>query len=537
MPAGRKGACAVDSRKKQVIINAAAFGVLFCVSLYRQISLRCFPDDPFRTYLLYACYVLLLSVWAISLWIRLSQRSMRVFLLGSAAIMLTGLSIRFVQDTFLSDQVLLLRITGLLVATTMLPLMLTGLYASLCIGQGDEYRIPARWYLLLIPAAVLCPLILTDNSHHFFTYLIPEEPQPNLTYHPNVGFFLVLALIIALAVLRVFLIYQRNDRMSGRPFLRKITPFLEGILIILFFSPYIINWFHENAPIAPPEIIEQYAKLYYIEVVMWEVYIGLGLVPVNMNYREIFEQSSLGLQILCRDGEIIRSHRAEPLSPALVAQLRQEGKVQLSGRELRIHSLKDGDVVWSKDISELQKTIEELNQSAERLAQEGILIREEWKTKNEEASLSARNEIYDRLTREVWPQMELIRKLCRAEDPVFSGNLEEDRIKRLLLLGTYIKRRSNLRLTQWENGGLEEEDLFLSFQDMLSAMETLGIRCKLRWEAKAGVSPLLALRAFDRLEALLEEKHFRAGTFELRAGDGFFSLSFDGQPELLREEA
>ena len=85
----------MTERQRQIRMNIAAFLLLFFVSLYRQISLRYLPDDPFRTYILFACYVFLISGWAISICVRVTQKSMRTFLMLEAAVMLAGLTVRY----------------------------------------------------------------------------------------------------------------------------------------------------------------------------------------------------------------------------------------------------------------------------------------------------------------------------------------------------------------------------------------------------------------------------------------------------------
>lgn len=90
----------MTERQRQVRMNIAAFLLLFIVSLYRQVSLRYLPDDPFRTYILYACYLFLIGGWAISICARVTQKSMRTFLMFEMAVMLAGLTVRFLQDTF-----------------------------------------------------------------------------------------------------------------------------------------------------------------------------------------------------------------------------------------------------------------------------------------------------------------------------------------------------------------------------------------------------------------------------------------------------
>ena len=240
----------MTARKKQIRYNIIAFLLLFSVSLYRQISLRYLPNDPFRTYVLYACYVSLTAAWGISIRTRVTQKSMRRFLLMEDAVIFAGLSLRFIQDTFLHKNILLMRVSGLYVAATLLPIVLFGLYAALGIGQADTYRISPTWYFLLAPVLVMLFLTVTDESHHFVCYIIPEEVQPNLYFHPYIGTYLMYGLGISFMIARVYLIYQRNNILNGRPVFRLLIPFAETIILILFTIPYFLNYLQVNPSIA-----------------------------------------------------------------------------------------------------------------------------------------------------------------------------------------------------------------------------------------------------------------------------------------------
>lgn len=515
----------MDARKRMLTYHLEAFLLLLFVSLYRQTSLKHMPADPLRTYILFGCYVLLLGLWAYSICRRVTQRSMRAFLIAEDACMFIGLAIRFVQDTYLSNNIYLLRVTGLLVATTLLPLMTLGVFASLCIGRENSYRISKKWYLLLIPSVLATPLLLTDNLHHFFTYIIPEEPQPNLTYHPNVGFYLLAALILGMAVVRVILIYRRNGIMNDRPLLRRIVPFMEMILLLVFYLPYIINWLQVDAPIAPPEVIEQYAKIYYIEAITWEIYIFLGLVPVNMDYREIFEKSTLGLQIRGTNGDVISSQNAAELDELILEELEKKGIAEVPGKELRSFSIDEAKVVWTKDVSQLRDTIEALSKSAEELAQEGALLSEEIKTRNEAASLQAQNEIYDVLTREVQVQLQMIKRICARRGRPETG--KED-LRKLAVLGTYVKRRCNLRLIERESGRIDPADLKLSLKDLLGAIALSGTATSLNWETEHVFSPRFSIAVFDMIEAVMERSLFEAETLKVSAEKDTVTLAVSG---------
>lgn len=161
----------MTARQRQLRLNILAFLLLFSVSLYRQLSLRYLPDDVFRTYILYACYVLLIGAWIVSINARITQKSMRLFLTLEAVVMLIGLSIRFLQDTFWYDNKPLMRVSGMYIESTLLVGLTFGIFASLGIGQWDNYRPPRKWLLLLIPVIAMTFLSVTDESRHFMFYM------------------------------------------------------------------------------------------------------------------------------------------------------------------------------------------------------------------------------------------------------------------------------------------------------------------------------------------------------------------------------
>ena len=183
--------------------------------------------------------------------------------------------------------------------------------------------------------------------------------------------------------------------------------------------------------------------------------------------------------------------------------------------------------IWSKDISHLQETIDALKQSAEMLAQEGGLLREELKTKNEEAKLLAQNQIYDELTGDVRNQLKLMKEIIKKQE------LTPDKrtlLRQLFILGTYIKRRCNLRLMQRDTGIIREEDLLISIQDMISAMKLMDIQAELNWNLKTVFSADFSIYIFDQLEYLLEYERFSINKMAINAEQKTISFSIGGFP-------
>lgn len=124
----------------------------------------------------------MIVVWVLSLRSRVTQRTIYRFLLGEAVLMWMGLTIRFVQDTFLQENLPLLRLSGYFVSATLLPIFLMGFFASLGLGQGENYQLPKKWYWISLPVLFLTALLLTDAKHHFVFRILPEETEPNIFF-------------------------------------------------------------------------------------------------------------------------------------------------------------------------------------------------------------------------------------------------------------------------------------------------------------------------------------------------------------------
>ena len=524
----------MSARSKQVRDNVSGFLLLFFVSLYRQLSMRYLPDDGLRTYILYACYCLLISAWILSIQVRVTQKSMRIYLLLEALVMLLGLTIRFVQDTFLTGNVLLMRVSGFCVGATLLPMVHLGFYAALGIGQADNYRFSGKWYLLLVPVLVMTFLFVADEQRHFVCYIVPEEEQPNLAFHPYIGTFVMCGIGLALVLARILVIYRRNGSLGRNGFLRWLLPLFEPLLLLVFSFEFFAVSLQLIPSLAGKEVIELYAKLYYAEVLTWEVYIYVGLVPVNSDYREIFEHATVGMQLLFPDGSVLLSENADEIPTSRLRSLLDEQHLVLnSGKELHLHRVAGAEFFWTKDVSFLQTTIQELNRSAEALAQEGILLSEELKTRNQETRLQTQNRIYDALTGEVRGELRLMREIVKKYRP---GEENRDLLCQLVVLGTYVKRRCNLRLIEKDSGRVDGEDLRLSFQDMVSALNLVGIRASLDWESGCGFSAAFSIYAFDMLEFLLEYARFSAGDVSVKGKDGSVLLVLSGGAELFPSE-
>lgn len=102
----------MSERKKSIIRLFVAAGLLFAVSGYRQLSMRYWPEDFLRPYLVWAVYMFLLFSWQHTITTKITQKTMRNHLTAQNIVSILYLTVRFVQDAFLYTDISWMRFTG-----------------------------------------------------------------------------------------------------------------------------------------------------------------------------------------------------------------------------------------------------------------------------------------------------------------------------------------------------------------------------------------------------------------------------------------
>ena len=505
----------MDERKKSVIRLFAAAALLLAVSAYRQLSMRYWPEDFLQPYLVWAVYMLLLFGWQYTISTKITQKTMRTHLTAQNIISILYLTVRFVQDAFLYVNIPWMRFTGYFINIAAVFIPLFGLYGAFYLGRPEDYRISKKWYLLLIPACFLSVMALTNDLHHFFYYIVPNEPQPNLYFHPYIGTYMIHIWALSIIAYQVYVIYQRNGTAKSDPFYRKLAPFYEPILLFLFSIPYAAT-----AYVVRFELVEYSAGLIFIIVLCWQIYILVGLIPVNAQYEEVFRRSTVAMQILSPSGETIAaSENAAEITPAMLEALKQEQRFfATEDITMHLHPVLGGYMVWQTDLSQIHQALRELQRLNAELEEEQDLLAQEIHIQSDEASVQARNDIYDSLSSEVSGQLTLLTELLSKE------SLSENDWNRICLIGTYIKRFCNLRLTYQEQQTIPIGDLAISLQDMAKCMKNLGIMTSLDFCPTLNLEPELILLIMKTLEGILEKADFRLSSVVIQISN---TVSFE----------
>ena len=500
----------MSERKKSVVRLFGAAALLFAVSAYRQLSMRHLPEDFLRPYLVWAVYMLLLFGWQYTISTKITQKSMRIHLTAQNIVSILYLTVRFIQDAFLYANIPWMRFTGYFINIAAIFIPLFGLYGAFYLGKAEDYRIDKKWYLLLIPACFLSVIALTNDFHQFLYYIVPEEPQPNLYFHPYIGTYLIYLWGLWMIAHQVYVIYQRNGTTKSDPLYRKLIPFYEPILLFLFSIPYAAT-----AYVVQFELVEYSAGLIFILVLCWELYILTGLIPVNTQYEEVFRRSTVAMQILSPDGERIAvSENAAELTPVILESLKQNQHFSVTEDIImHLHPIPGGRMIWQTDLSQIHQALRELQRLNAELEKEQDLLTQEIRIQSDEASIQARNDIYDSLSSEVAGQLALMEKILSKE------SLSTEDWNRICLIGTYIKRFCNLQLTYQEQQMIPMGDLAISLQDVAKCMKNVGIRTILDFYPTSNLEPELILFIMKTLEEILEEADFCLTSVAIRISD------------------
>lgn len=500
----------MSERKKSIVRLFAAAVLLFVVSAYRQLSMRYLPEDFLRPYLVWAVYMFLLFSWQHTITTKITQKTMRNHLTAQNIVSILYLTVRFVQDAFLYVNIPWMRFTGYFINIAAVFIPLFGFYSAFYLGKPEDYQISKKWYLLLIPACFLSMLALTNDLHHFFYYIVPEEPQPNLYFHPYIGTYIIYLWGLWMIGHQVYVIYQRNDTTKSDPLYRKLIPFYEPILLFLFSIPYAAT-----AYVVRFELVEYSAGLIFIIVLCWQLYILTGLIPVNTQYEEVFRRSTVAMQILSSNDERIAvPENAAEITPAMLEALKQNQ--HFSATEditMNLHQIPGGYMVWQTDLSQINQALRELQSLNAELEEKRDLLAQEIRIQSDETSIQARNDIYDSLSAEVTGQLASLTTLLSKE------SLTADDWNRICLIGTYIKRFCNLQLTYQEQQMIPMGDLAISLQDMAKGMKNLGIQTSLDFCPTSNLEPELILLIMKTLEEILEKADFRLSSVVIQISD------------------
>ncbi len=462
--------------------------------------------------------------WIISIYLRVMHRDIRnyLILLGLSAIL--WMFVKGIKWTAFEYFDLEARFTWYCFYIFMIIIPVLGLLTALSINKGKDYKINWKWNLLFVPAIILIIFVMTNDYHQAVFIFNVNFENWNEDYSYGRGYFIIAAFISAIVVATAVVLI-RNWRKSNR----NKGVYLPGLVIVIgtaYFLLYGTNRLFANY------ILDLTSFSCLIFVLFWESYIQIGVIPSNINHKRFFENSNLSTQVLSKEGEIqIKSLDARPIKSEELSKLKEERRLIKGGKvEKNLAPIKDGYMIWEKDIWQITSMNVELSEIREYLNKEVRLMEEEKNIEEKRSRIKKLDQIYSLMDKEILPSLEKIEKLIKKSQGKDSIEKEEDKhehgyghghghgntellednlLKRINIISCYVKRKSNLLLQIENNAGISNSDMISCYNESFKGLGLLGAYCHVNYNLPREVNNNIHLLCYDFFQMIVEETDFR----------------------------
>ena len=436
-------------------------------------------------------HISLLTSWCVSLHRRIMNVQVRSNLVSVSILMIFWLTAKVIKYEFIADRTFWLgRYIWYSYYVPMILIPLLGVFIIDHMGKPEGYRNPRWMNALYIPAFVILGGIFT-NDLHWLTFSFPDGiSQFDYTYGYGPVYFAAMAWFV-LGGIYVVVMLLKKSRVPGSKRLRKMPAMIMGGAVI-FWTLYCLGILRGcDLTVVDCLIIS----------LLLESAIQSGLIASNTNYKKMFNTSTVAAQIVNLDYQpYLTSSAAISLTPDEIKQIGKQ-PVQKDNTILHAKPIKAGFVVWQDDVTEINKLTEQLKEAQKQLGRKNALLQAELKLKEQQAQLEEKNHLYNRITEEVAPQIEKIEALLeQTADP----RLADSALVKMCVIGSYVKRRSNLLLIGEENPIVQTREIEYCIRESLNNLQLASVSVLLNAKCEGDIPLTCLIAAYDFYEGLVE---------------------------------
>lgn len=470
-----------------------------------------------------ALYLLLFTLWGFSLDRRIIQRQALHCLRLTAALMLLWLILRTLKYSVVTG-LAAGRYIWYLYYLPMLFLPLLGVYIALSMGKSEDYRLSRGTGMLSIIPAALFLLVITNDLHQqvfAFKSGVPGLPVSG-TYSYRPLYFICLGWMVVCMAFSLVCLFRKSRIPSGEG--KRITPFVLGCAMLLYSILYLsgipaVRWWFGDMNV-------MFCLLY---AAIYESCIRCRMIPSNTGYVELFEASTLAACIADRSGRIVLRSRAAGEDMTCP----QEGQriVRPDGMRISSAPISGGYAVWQDNVRQLAELRTRLNANKEEMERNKKKLKDAYLVQKSLHELTEKNRIYNELEAKHSRQTAQMRQMlarCESAGPAERRSL----LKKVLLLGTYIKRSANLYFLSSEYQWLPQQELRLTVDEAVRALTACGTECGVIYRTTEPMRAFEVVRLFDLLEIVAETTVDDLRSLFISVSDSAMDLSVECAADL-----
>ena len=480
-------------------------GVILISVLLAYICRLVRPENAFMRNLADQCrnciYLGIYCAWVIYLEKHVVHKKMRRCLTAIGCLMVFWFFVRTVKFHILYDP-LGEHVCWYLYYIPMILIPALGLAAAMFFGEKDEEKTVRRIKILLTVAVILIVSVFTNDLHQMVFHFAKQPPFSDNDYSYGILFIVIQGwMLICLTGMEIILI--RKCRIPGKK--QFWLPIIPGILLLgwnignIFRLPFIQTFAGDMTAVCC--------------ILMAAIYQGCilcGLIQTNNRYFELF-QTSGGLDAEITDDSFQRYYHSgdfPQLSPELRAMIINRSFVQEQGIRINHIPIRGGHLFWSEDISVLLDQYQDIREQQEELTARNRLLKKTYQKEAERRKAEEQNRLLNMIQSQTAGQLELLSQLMDELEKTESRDRYNWILGKIVVVGTYLKRRKNLVLTQYTSDGnlLTMEDLRQSLAESCDSLKLCKIRAA--YYVESGDVQLNAddiLKCYDTFEWLVEQ--------------------------------
>ena len=446
-------------------------------------------------------YLGIYCAWVIYLNKHIVHKRMRQCLTAIGCLMIFWFFLRTIKYHVFQDP-LSEHICWYLYYLPMLLIPTLGLNAALLLEEKENAKIRKNHVLLLFFAAVLIICVFTNDLHQqvFRFYLKPPYSDNSYGY----GFlFLIIQIWIIFCLSAMDVILVRRSKISGKK--RFWLPVIPGIVLLGWNIGNILR-----LPFLSAIAGDLTAICCLCIAAIFQGCILCGLIPTNSRYFELF-QSTGNLDAEITD-ETFQRYYYTGNFPELSKDMREcviaGSSMQENGTLIRHIPVKGGHLFWTEDISALLDQYQDIQEQQEELTERNQLLQMTYQKEAARRKLEEQNRLLNMIQDQTYRQYELLSMYMKKIEQTDSREECDILLSKIVVVGTYLKRRKNLVLTRYSSQGdsLTMADLKQSLAESCENLKLCKIRAAYFVQDK---EKLLhaddVLRCYDFFEWLIEQ--------------------------------
>ena len=396
-------------------------------------------------------YMIIITVWVASFLRRSMQRGVTFAALVTGVLLNGWTLVRLIKYQAMGTSLLNRYLWyAFYIFLLFLPLVL--LWMAWAIDQPEQEILPPRWWRgLVILASGLIILVFTNDLHGLVFQLDLSRSDWGVNYSYGIGYYLILLVSMSnLLAMTIILLVKSLKNPRKKAFVFPVT-------IFIIFAVYNYKYILRDPFVYQTDLT---IVIGLFTLLMFEVCIRSGLIPVNTNHNKLFRRSPLKLQIINKAGEVaLTSASASALNERTRDQVLASAPISIVQPDdsiLFATPIPGGVAISQEDVSMLVQLQREIQESTNILTKANTILMKEEKINRSINEANERKQLMDQLESEIAQGIQRLTASIENLPKVDDHSMETTRIALLLC---YLKRRCNLFFQEKEETSVPAEGI------------------------------------------------------------------------------